>query len=184
MRNSFAYFVTGGRRGYRRRVRFQAGGPSQHLAIWIGLAVGLAVPIVVVATVAAGTWQPDALWLAVAVFVLWVVNVYLWCWLFVDELELDDELSSSDALRWRGLLRSGEVPLARLTEVRSSRWNPYAALIGQEQGRPVMVYLRRRGFVAFAEELGRRSPRARIRAGWMLRMADRSSLRSGLTNRY
>jgi hypothetical protein len=165
-------------------VRFQAGGPSQHLAIWIGLVVGLVAPAIVVATVAAGRWRPDALWLALAVVVLWAVNVYLWCWLFVDELELDDELSGSDVLRWRGLLRSGEVPLASVTEVRSSRWHPYAAVIGQERGRPVVVYLRRRGFVTFAQELGRRSPRAQIRTGWMLRMADRSSLRSGLTNRY
>jgi hypothetical protein len=153
-------------------VTFRSGGYNQVFVIWAVALVGLAAPILFLVAIG---WPSDGLWLVAIWLVPYGTFLYLFAWRFALELELTEA-----SLAWRGLLRAGEYPLESVREIRGARWHPYVAAMRMENGAVIELYLRRRGFLEFARELCGRAPDARLLENRMLRMADRSSLRSGL----
>jgi len=136
--------------------------------------VALVVSFAVVAPLYVGGIDPGALLFGAAC--LPAIGYVAYFRLFRDAYLL--ELSATE-LRWSAPLRQGTVPLSELREVRpGTPWYPVPMLLAgvvtftTRSGRTVVADVRARGFEAFAEDLRRAAPEARIHVGRALFRQD------------
>lgn len=94
------------------------------------------------------TYPPIALF-AVCLSVVWYSALF-----GVYRLEM-----TQDSLRWRSLIRRGEVPLTELRRIRNrgSKW----AVIERDNGRRISISMRE-GFPKFADDVRRAAPNANV----------------------
>jgi hypothetical protein len=131
-----------------------------------------AVIVVVVATVAAasGSALPGS-WFALFLAAVLIWNAYWFLLRLVYQLEV-----GGGALTWRAPLRSGQVPLTEVVEIRPSRLYGYAVVTRR---RTIMVAFATVGFGEFAAELQRAHPSVAVRVGSLLNVRAPRRWREG-----
>lgn len=124
-----------------------------------------AVALVVVE--ATGVRSAPPLWFAA----LWLAalgwNTYWFLFRVCDRFEITDV-----DLRWHAPLRTGEVALADLTELRPMRLTPQVLVICSRDGRKMLV-LRQKGLGSFATALQSAAPQMTVRDGFYGLLAER-----------
>lgn len=127
----------------------------------------------VVSTVAGGPEGPPPLF-----SFLWLSGVgwaaYWWLFRIAAEVELE-----GTTLRWRTPLRTGQVDLADLTQVRPAYFGSNLAVFELSEGRSPMVFVVK-GFSGLAEEIRSRRPDLPVRSSLVGRFNERMPGRSRL----
>ena len=75
-------------------------------------------------------------------------------------------------LAWSAPLRSGRIPLHKITVVRPMRLASNVEVIEHEEGRPVLI-LATKGLSGFLAKLSNDRPDLEVRIGWQARLAER-----------
>lgn len=102
------------------------------------------------------------LWLAILVW-----NGYWWLLRIAFSVALD-----GDEFAWSAPLRSGRIPLRKITVIRPMRLGSNVEVIEHEDGRPVLI-LATKGLSGFLAELSKHRPDLEVRVGWQARLAER-----------